>query len=500
MIPFRFLIALTGCLMLPLPTASAQTDFQRLLARVPSSANAVVILNVEKAKQSPAGLAEGLAAKLETAFQEGLICVPPSSSRFVLAAEMDLEFMSPIWEAAVMDFAEAPTMSLIAKAYKGQSDTVEGLSAVVLPQDAYVVKLADKTLGAMWPANRQNVVRWARQQKTASLGPVSSYVQRAAGYSDRAGSEIIMALDLDGMISPQRAKTYLQSVAWLEEAKVDVAKLNQLLASVEGIRVGVRLGNPPIGRVTVDFKEAPTIAASLVKRLFLEYLSEKGMLIDDFAKWQPEVQNNTITLGGNMSMAGIRKLMSVIESPAPTPASSESASATPTANDTAAQAAKTKTYFKTVTSMFDDLKDDMQDAKNLASTSQYFDKYARRIERMPILDVDPDMLDYGAYVAQQMRQASGAVRMMGIRTGVRTRDINSSNTGVAADEYYYGGYGYGRYGNGVDTVKAVEQQRGAVRAQERGNTAANVHEIRAQVIAATSDIRRKMTEKYKVQF
>jgi hypothetical protein len=428
--------------------------------------------------------------------------VPPGATRFILAAELDLEFMSPIWEAAVMDLAEAPNMNLIAKAYRGEPDTVENLSAVVLPQDAYVLKLADQTLGIMSPANRQAVVRWARQQRSASASQLSPYVERAAGYSDRAGTEIIMALDLDGMISPQRVSSYLQSLNWLENSKVDVPKLNQLLASVEGIRIGVRLGNPPNGRITVDFRQTPALSAASAKRLFLEYLSNKGMLIEDFQKWQPEVQGNTISLAGNMSTAGVRKLLSVLEMPAPS-AGGHASPASASGSDSSAQAARTKTYFNSVTGMFDDLKQDMEDLKTLSQTSLFYDKYARRIERLPMLDVDPEMLDYGAYVAAQLRQASGAVRTMGIRSGVRTREITSADT---SSDYYYGGYGYGRYGyyGGAagmqNEMKAVEQQRGIVRAQERGTMAVSVHQIRAEVIAATSDIRRKMTEKYRVEF
>jgi hypothetical protein len=194
-----------------------------------------------------------------------------------------------------------------------------------------------------------------------------------------------------------------------------------------------------------------------------------------------------------MSTPGIRKLLSVIESPAPSAGVSEVSSAASEASASVAQGAKTKVYFQSVSGMFDDLKDDMRNAKNLASTTLFFDKYARRIERLPTLDVDTEMLDYGAYVADQMRQSAGGVRTMGIRMGVRSSEINSGNID---SDYFYGGYGYGRYGG----VKAVEQQRGVVRAQEKGTAAMSIQEIKAGVIAATADIRRKMTEKYRMQF
>ena len=79
--------------------------------------------------------------------------------------------------------------------------------------------------------------------------------------------------------------------------------------------------------------------------------------------------------------------------------------------------------------MFDDLKKDMGSVANLASTQTYFDKYAKRIERLPILNVDPELLGYSAFVASSLRSASGAVRNMGIQSGVRQAQIISSDLG-----------------------------------------------------------------------
>ena len=43
----------------------------------------------------------------------------------------------------------------------------------------------------------------------------------------------------------------------------------------------------------------------------------------------------------------------------------------------------------------------MRSAKNLASTQLWFDKYARRIERLPILNVDEELVKYSAFVANR---------------------------------------------------------------------------------------------------
>ena len=86
-------------------------------------------------------------------------------------------------------------------------------------------------------------------------------------------------------------------------------------------------------------------------------------------------------------------------------------------------AKKSREYFRTVVGMANDLKDDMKNAKNLASTRLFFDKYAKRIERMPILGVDEDVLNYGAFVANTLRQAGGSVQTMGIQSNVRQSQI-----------------------------------------------------------------------------
>jgi DNA-binding protein YbaB len=49
-------------------------------------------------------------------------------------------------------------------------------------------------------------------------------------------------------------------------------------------------------------------------------------------------------------------------------------------------------------------------------------------------------------------------------------------------------------------IKGVGAERRKVRAEEKATMATDVHAIRDQIIAATADIRRKMTQKYQVEF
>ncbi|MFH1266377.1 MAG: hypothetical protein ABIK89_11680, partial [Planctomycetota bacterium] len=64
----------------------------------------------------------------------------------------------------------------------------------------------------------------------------------------------------------------------------------------------------------------------------------------------------------------------------------------------------------------------------------------------------------------------------------------------------YGGYGgYAAYGPRME-ARSIDSERRVVRSQERGKMATDVHAIRDQVIAATTEMRRKMTQKYQIEF
>ena len=49
-------------------------------------------------------------------------------------------------------------------------------------------------------------------------------------------------------------------------------------------------------------------------------------------------------------------------------------------------------------------------------------------------------------------------------------------------------------------LKAVGAERRVVRAEEKAIMATDVQQLRQDIIAATTDIRRKMTQKYQIEF
>ncbi len=503
--------------------AQSPINYRQMVARIPSNSNSVVIFNVQKILNSPLGTRDGWAKDLDKAFADGVSRVPPQSEGLVLAAQMDFSFVRPIWEAAVVTVREPLSLDEIAKRRSGMVDMLEGMRAVELPNDTYVIQLGSDTVGAMGPANRQMVLQWLREMKSGAN--ISPYLQKAAGYVDDAGTEIIIAFDLEGAFAPEAIRAYLDSKPDLmKSANTTSVQAGKLLVSVQGARIGIRIGDKPFGKLVVDLGDDCSLSPEAGKALLLDVLADAGLKIADLAQWKADVAGKEFSLEGYLSESGLRRVFSLVNSPAPTQPPQEKAADVSPSSEKSQMATATLKQFQTITKMFNDLKQDWHDLTSLSAASIYFDRYAKRIENLPVLNVDPDMLKYRDFVASQLRMASGSVRTMGIRGGQRQSMVGNSATASAGANYggYYNGYYGGGYRSGWSggyvtpygavanatastnafhaQTRAQGAQRRAIRAEEKATMATDVQTIRSNVIDATNDTRRTMTQRYQVEF
>jgi hypothetical protein len=112
------------------------------------------------------------------------------------------------------------------------------------------------------------------------------------------------------------------------------------------------------------------------------------------------------------------------------------------------------------------------------------ERYARRIDELPVLHVDELLIDYGDKLAETLRIMSLSKRQAGIRAGVRANEGGG----------YYDGYNYGE--NAYDSA--------ANRSQVKKEEMAVAYDTRVQgwqhIDDATADLRRTLTKKYSVEF
>jgi len=497
---------------LGLCSISSAESFKDMATHVPDDANAIVLFNVEKILNSPIAQARGWRESHAKSFADGMVFLPPQAARCVMASNIDFEFFKPRWEVTLLDLAsQSFSLQNLAQRCGGTVDQISGTSVVHLPTDKYAVRISPTRFGAMGPGERQAVARWIKF--AGSTQRMSPYLQEAIGYSDRVGTEVIMALDVTDVFSAAEIDQRLGAMTALSRKRnVDFKAIGRTLASIEGITLGIVFGQKVSGKIKVDFRESAAPLAGHGKALLLEALSNHGAMIDDFHDWKPKTEANRISIQGPFTEDGLRKILSIFETPQVIRSVATGQGHVPAANlnpqDQKQKAANTQQYFTSVQKLLGAIRD--KEPQRLSQYGVWLERYAQKIDNLPLVGVDKDMLDYGQYVAQAMRTASTVVKNRGIRT--RAREVAAVNEGGYGIDYYYGVGGYnrwtGRGGRGYAQGKyipsynayLVEQQtrRTQVRTQETANMATKVQQIKAEVQKATAHIRRIMAERYQI--
>ena len=508
-------------LTLSIPEGSAQEPFQGMRYRSPTDANTLVMINADKMFKSPVADRERWDARRKAAYDAGLSALPPDAKEVILAGRNDHEFGKSIWEMALMRLEGDRAVTTVAQRYGGTMDTVEGRTAAKLPNDRYIVQLSKDMLGTYTPANRQDVSRWLRRtDKISTNASYSPYLAQAFKYATDVGTPIIMAMDVSDTISPTEVKArlsgYAESLreAGVDLSEVDVDELSKLLSEVQGITLGVTVKEDSVGAIRVDFKGPPGLLEKIGKPLLIQILQKQGAMIDDITDWTPSVYGNTFFLQGKLSTDGTRRIMSVLELPHELSNAMQSASSPGSDQEGSAKRIAAQQYYNSVTTLIEDLriKPKRDHVKTFGQAAMWYDRYARKIDSLPILGVDEELLTFGSNIAELFRTAEMQMKGVGMRASSRRASNNPVSGGFS---YSSGGYragwgytsgGYGdqgytvRMGPGQASLQAKGRTDAIITREERQKGAASVQQIWQTIDHETYAVRRHMTEKYQIEF
>lgn len=474
----------------------ATAQFDDLAAKIPSTANAIVLLDGQKLLASPLATSEGWKEKYEQAFASGLVSIAPDTQKMVLASQLDFEYMKPLWEAAVADFGRPRSLADVARVTKGTLDPLGDTSAVALRDNAFVVAFGPQRLGVMSPANRQSVARWVRESAGRTKAALSPYLQGSLVASQT--SAIVMAFDLQDAVPPDVIKAKLASSPALAGKKIDLDAAAKALTSLRGLSLEVAFTDATYGRLMIHFSGDATVLAPVAKPLLLEVLASLGASIDDLAEWQVETEPQRISLRGQLSAAGRKRVFSLIDNPTSQLVAADSSSASTQDSAQTIAAAASQQYFKSIDSILDDIRGKSKNAKTFGESALWFDNWARRIDRLPLLNVDPELLAFGRDTATALRNMAASLRGIGINTAARSAQIY--NTGSSSVSVSPGSWGYGGSMSYYAEWRDVSAERLAVKAEEKAKGAISARDIAAQIANETGRIRQVMSQKYQVQF
>jgi hypothetical protein len=477
--------AWAGVLLLTAGTCLA-ADFGDLTRRVPAQANAVLLVDVDAIHRSPKGAKEGWAKNHEKDSLIGVDSLPAAVQRLVIGAQIDPTTLDPAWKVGVAATRKAMTPAELAAAEGGTTDELGGRQVVISPRKTYFAMLTPQTVGAMYPANRQEFARWLRTE-----GGLSPYLKDATA---KATAPVFLAVDTTDVFDPPglRAKLATSKVIAGHEAQLDA--IVRGIAGLKGVRLAVQVAPTLRGELSLD-GDAVSALTPVAKALVLTALDASGNAVEDLEAWTVQSSGGSVVLSGALTERGLRQLVSPLLTPAMAAAGSSMSANAP--GKPSAEASQK--YFRSVSKLTNELhKQKQQTYNNLARAYQ---NYAQQIDELPLLGVDPDLLTYGSQVAITLRNLAvlGKATLSQSQTlALQRADAAVESSGSTPYGNAYWGYNYAP--TTVTTSVTNAPQINSLIAQ----TGANERVIRAQTWAnidkATADMRRKMVEKYKVEF
>jgi hypothetical protein len=470
-------------------TACAHASFRSLADRVPDSANAVVAVNVEKVLATPFAKAEWAPNTPESWAKQPMM-IPPGSKRLLTVSDVRTDTMEPYWEMSLMEMAKVPPLKALAAADGGNIDRVWDKDAVASPINAYFVPLDGTTLASITPANRSAIAKWVRTAATQPSKVKSDYIQNVlAGLGD-ANTDIVMAMDLEGAFGVPRIRRWLDDNDIKEIKEADRESAARTLGTMKGITLTAIVGQDVSGRVVVDFDGDASRLSTAAKPILLGVLRSAGMRIDDLDAWTFTAVGKQVTAQGKLSTPSLRNLLSIVSSPIPAATIDERPAGAQAAN-AADPAAASQRYYKSIAGFLDSFS-----AQNSAADgAKWARSISKRIDQLPILNVDPALVQWGSTVSLKLKQ-------VGAGMATAQTAINSRVAGVADP-------GYASYtdneGNAVSDVDRVatenaKQQRRQAALEQRAQAQEQATRILEEIAQTRPAVRAAMVEKYKVEF
>jgi hypothetical protein len=464
--------------------------------RLPAMANALMKLEVAKVINSPLAKEMGWQEKLSKGYADRPVAVPPTAKRVTVVAGMHPHGMRAIWQAAVIELGTEVRLEPMLRAQGGYLDVIGGKPAAWTPRDVLYVEFDKKTLGVLRPGQRQFVTRWVTGENQPELAP---YLARA--WSGAVGADVMFAMDLDDLLGATTI-AYADSMGdlpSLEKIEQGREKLIGALASVQGLRLTMKVGKAIESQFVVDFGEDVSALGDMAKPFVSDVLRCADIDEPALENWQFKAVGKQIVGTGGMEAEALTRLIAMM-APANagdavasgTDGSSPGESPVPAIDPKQEAAYASQKYYRAVAGTLNS----MGSKTSPSTAASYFVNKARMIEQLPILNVDPDLVQWGAAVADAFNRAAQELHVGQQKAKVAAEGVASP---VAYTTYSPQGGG-----NSTPETRAAyrnaQQQRRQAAQSERGAAGERAMTIMNQVLPTRGKIRADMTQKYGVEF
>ena len=347
-------------------------------------------------------------------------------------------------------------------------------------------------LGIVRPSDRKLVSRWLNKEVGSGS---SEYLKKHAVQGSKFIS-LLLAVDLQDTWSPIALE---QKLVGFESLKgLDMKSVATTLSSVHGIRIIVGRRNLNECIISLDFGSSPANLLPVATNFFVEVLQRSQSSMPEASKWVASLDGNTIAFRGSVTVESLDHLLGIF-SVHRQAANIPSADLEPIQDPTSESALleTNKTYYAKSTNIIKRVRD--YSASNTGSRAQMNGQMARRLDDLPTLNVDPELVNFAVAVSQGLRGNMVALQQTNIQANATALANNAGATSTGYQGGYVGAYGGWHAGHSYTYYDdSNSMNRYADMAQAQGNY--SYRELIAQIDAMEAEIRRRMTEKYKVQF
>lgn len=460
--------------------------------RLPAIANSLMKVDLAKMMESPLAKEMQWQAKLSKGYADRPLAVPPMSKQMTIVAGMHPVGMRAIWQAAVIELGRPVKLDAMLNAQGGYLDQIGGKPAAWTPRDVFYVEFDKTSLGVLRPGQRQYLTRWITGKDQPELSP---FLKQAWAQGNDA--DVLFAMDLDDVIGPA-AIAYADSMGQLPalEKLGNEEKLFGALASVQGLRVSIKVDKTIQANATVDFAQDISALGDQVKPFLLEVLHNADVSEPSVANWQFKAQGKQIIGTGVMESDELVQLIALL---APAHAADAVATAPKAADPAPAGDSKqeaayaSQQYYRAVSKNLDTI----SGKSSPSQAGSWFVNRARQIEQLPILNVDPALVEWGNNVAAAFNSAAQELYVGQQKAGVASQNVLSP---TAYATYSPQGGGSNSTAETRAAYRNAQQQRRAAAQTERGAAGDRAMNILNQILPTRGKIRAEMTQKYGVEF
>jgi hypothetical protein len=496
----KWVLPLVFCLV-AVAQSPAAGPYDDLLKWIPDKANTLLLMDVYELHKSPLGKREDWAKKHARTSLGTMDSISTNISKLVAAAQMNPSTLHYDWEAGVFQLDHGIKEKDLSKLVSGTMDSVGGKPIVLSPRNAYFVEFRDWVIGMMRPANRQAMAQWirfARPTGRVVLSPYLAEAQEVAGNEPRP--QIVVAVDLSDVMDPEGLRNRLKKAKALEGQNIDIGEVTKLFTGLKGVMLVVRVVDTIQAELHVDFSERPDVIKSFAKQLLLDAVDSAGLAIEELDNWAAKAEGKSIVLSGPISERGVRMMLSPLLHPsAPGTIINEQADSSGSLKPESAASASQR-YFNSVNTMLNDLR--QQKVKTYKQQSYWYYQFAEKIDELPMLNVDQDLLKFGSSVSTTLRGLCNLSTNVDVAQQGIKMNMGETLVSVPGSYYYGGGYGWG-YGWGSPGYTTSVNNYGLgsnMIAKSAGVANAIVAQTWQNIEQATSQIRQQLTQKYQVEF